>query len=91
MMESGNGISKVESGNSVGFVRADQIDFKSWDARVWSKGQLNKGEEEWEIDLAKLEIKTVLAHGTYGTVYKGAYDAQDVAGLSESNKNLYSC
>ncbi|CAN6556136.1 unnamed protein product [Malus baccata var. baccata] len=35
--------------------------------------------EEWEIDLAKLDIRNVIAHGTYGTVYRGAYDSQDVA------------
>ncbi|KAM0998872.1 hypothetical protein ACFX2I_005697 [Malus domestica] len=37
--------------------------------------------EEWEIDLAKLDIRHVIAHGTYGTVYRGAYDGQDVAGF----------
>ncbi|MBA0589975.1 hypothetical protein Gorai_018696, partial [Gossypium raimondii] len=35
--------------------------------------------EEWEIDLAKLDIRNVIAHGTYGTVYRGLYDTQDVA------------
>ncbi|XP_026384332.1 serine/threonine-protein kinase STY13-like isoform X3 [Papaver somniferum] len=35
--------------------------------------------EEWEIDLSKLRIKNVIANGTYGTVYKGVYDGQDVA------------
>ncbi|CAN6561268.1 unnamed protein product [Malus baccata var. baccata] len=36
--------------------------------------------EEWEIDLAKLDIRHVIAHGMYGTVYHCAYDGQDVAG-----------
>ncbi|RZC71860.1 hypothetical protein C5167_035570 [Papaver somniferum] len=36
--------------------------------------------EEWEIDLSKLCIKDVIAHGSYGSVYsKGVYDGQDVA------------
>ncbi|KAI3980929.1 hypothetical protein MKX01_025494 [Papaver californicum] len=68
-------------------VRADKIDLKSLDielekrlSRVWSRDRdLNKPKEEWEIDLSKLEIKSVIAHGTYGTVYKGGYDGQDVA------------
>lgn len=35
---------------------------------------------EWEIDPSKLIIKTVLARGTFGTVHRGVYDGQDVAG-----------
>lgn len=35
---------------------------------------------EWEIDPAKLIIKTVLARGTFGTVHRGIYDGLDVAG-----------
>lgn len=35
---------------------------------------------EWEIDPSKLIIKTVLARGTFGTVHRGIYDGQDVAG-----------
>ncbi|KAF3652716.1 putative E3 ubiquitin-protein ligase SIS3-like [Capsicum annuum] len=34
---------------------------------------------DWEIDPAKLIIKTVLARGTFGTVHRGVYDGQDVA------------
>ncbi|MFS8014596.1 putative dual-specificity kinase TKL-Pl-4 family [Helianthus anomalus] len=66
------------------FLRADKIDFKNWDvqldkhlAKIWSKER--EIQEEWEIDLTKLDIKNVVAHGTYGTVYKGVYDGQDVA------------
>lgn len=33
----------------------------------------------WEIDAAKLVIKSVLARGTFGTVHRGVYDGQDVA------------
>ncbi|XVF80823.1 hypothetical protein PTKIN_Ptkin15bG0106200 [Pterospermum kingtungense] len=71
------------------FERADKIDFKSWDlqldkhlSKAWSKdtdiSTMTK-KEEWEIDLAKLDIRHVLAHGTYGTVYRGVYDGQEVA------------
>ncbi|KAL8091723.1 hypothetical protein AgCh_034110 [Apium graveolens] len=35
--------------------------------------------QEWEIDPAKLIIKTVLARGTFGTVHRGIYDGLDVA------------
>ncbi|VFQ95662.1 unnamed protein product [Cuscuta campestris] len=34
---------------------------------------------DWEIDPAKLVIKSVLARGTFGTVHRGIYDGQDVA------------
>lgn len=38
--------------------------------------------QEWEIDPSKLIIKTVIARGTFGTVHRGVYDGQDVAGMS---------
>ncbi|CAN6462830.1 unnamed protein product [Victoria cruziana] len=48
--------------------------------RVWSKDKEAQGPKaEWEIDLSKLDVKSVIAHGTYGTVYRGVYDGQDVA------------
>ena len=40
--------------------------------------------EEWEIDLAKLDIRYIVAQGIYGTVYRGIYDDQDVAGIYKS-------
>lgn len=71
------------------FFRADQIDLKSLDiqlekhlSRVWSRTiGANNPKEEWEIDLAKLDLRYLLARGTYGTVYRGTYDSQDVAGM----------
>ncbi|KAH7653256.1 Dual-specificity kinase protein [Dioscorea alata] len=72
------------------FFRADQIDLKKLDiqlektlSRVWTMSRTNtispKPKEEWEIDLAKLDIRYVVAKGTYGTVYRGNYDGKDVA------------
>lgn len=91
---SGLGSKSKEFGNMNNkemFLRADKIDFKSWDvqldkhlSRVWSRDREKEAahtkKEEWEIDLAKLDIRNVIAHGTYGTVYRGVYDGQDVAG-----------
>ncbi|CAM8972645.1 unnamed protein product [Rhodiola kirilowii] len=34
---------------------------------------------DWEIDPAKLVIKSVIARGTFGTVHRGVYDGLDVA------------
>jgi hypothetical protein len=75
------------------FFRADKIDFKSLDiqlekhfSRVWSREiEVNGHKEEWEIDLSKLDLRVVVAQGTYGTVYKGVYDGQDVAGNLSSH------
>lgn len=68
------------------FFRADKIDLKSLDIQLekrlnkaWSKDKIENPKEEWEIDLSKLEIRYEVARGTYGTVYKGVYDGQDVA------------
>lgn len=71
------------------FFRADKIDLRSLDiqlektlSRIWLKERSNsqKPKEEWEIDPSKLEIRYVVAQGTYGTVYRGTYYGQDVAG-----------
>ncbi|KMT10211.1 hypothetical protein BVRB_5g119720 [Beta vulgaris subsp. vulgaris] len=74
--------------------RADMIDFKSWDvqlekhsSRVWSRDcDLNAVKEEWEIELAKLDLNNVIAHGTYGSVYRATYDGKDVAASSSKKK-----
>jgi hypothetical protein len=90
MASSAGGASKKDS-----YVRADKIDLESLDlqlgkqlAKTWEKrtGRSQGPREVWEIDLAKLDIRYVIAQGTYGTVYRGTYDGQDVAGilLSES-------
>lgn len=81
------------------FFRADKIDLKNLDmqlekslSKAWSKGKSvpQRPREDWEIDLSKLNLRYVVARGTYGTVYRGNYDTQDVAGagnllLSVSN------
>ncbi|KAI3678889.1 hypothetical protein L6452_38193 [Arctium lappa] len=69
------------------YFRADTIDFKKWDsqlekhlAKALSIGRKDGSKmEEWEIDLGKLEMGEVVDHGSYGSVYKGVYDHQDVA------------
>lgn len=77
--------------------RADKIDLKSLDkqlekhlSRVWSRNleiTHKAKEEEWEINLAKLETENVIARGTFGTVYKGIYDGEAVAGKLKKKKH----
>uniref|UniRef100_A0A0D6QS98 non-specific serine/threonine protein kinase n=1 Tax=Araucaria cunninghamii TaxID=56994 RepID=A0A0D6QS98_ARACU len=70
-----------------GFFRADQIDLKNLDAqlekhlsRVWTmEKEAKRPKEEWEIDLKKLVLKGKIAQGTFGAVYRGVFDGQDVA------------
>nr|KJB29575.1 hypothetical protein B456_005G108500 [Gossypium raimondii] len=76
--------------------RADQIDLKSLDmqlekhlSRVWSRNiEKQRLAEEWEINLAKLDLRNVIAHGTYGTIYRATYDNQGVADQEERNMGL---
>ncbi|KAJ8765835.1 hypothetical protein K2173_015767 [Erythroxylum novogranatense] len=89
--QEGGASSKVKGTGSISskdmIFRADKIDLKNLDvqlekhlSRVWSRNIENhKPKEEWEIELAKLDIKYEIARGTYGTVYRGNYDDQDVA------------
>lgn len=95
----------MEGSGEVGFVRADRIDLKSLDeqlqrhlSRAWTmeKQKSNRGEDReipvkhaWEIDPSKLIIKSVIARGTFGTVHRGIYDGQDVAGNSLSFMNSW--
>ncbi|PWA76938.1 protein kinase superfamily protein [Artemisia annua] len=53
-----------------------QLDKQLAKAAVFKKSEI---EEEWEIDLSKLDIKSVIAYGTHGIVYKGVYNGRDVA------------
>jgi hypothetical protein len=50
---------------------------------------LQRCREDWEIDPAKLIIKGVIARGTFGTVHRGVYDCQDVAGIVHTILPLY--
>lgn len=69
--------------SSSNYVRADKINLADLDAALnrITKGKTpeRRKKEEWEIDLSKLVLKTIVARGTYGTVYKGSFDGQDVA------------
>ncbi|CAN8280357.1 unnamed protein product [Cochlearia groenlandica] len=75
------------------YFRADTLDFSKWDLHMGqtttnvanssgstiSPAPPAPAMQEWEIDLSKLEMKPVIAHGTYGTVYRGVYAGQQVA------------
>lgn len=79
-----------------GYVRADMIDIKRLDEqldkhlnRVWAmenhpdkagKKDTLTAKEDWEIDPYKLVVKEVIARGAFGTVHRGLYDGQDIAG-----------
>lgn len=45
-------------------------------------GRSTHTREEWEIDPSKLIIKSAIARGTFGSVHRGIYDGQDVAGTT---------
>ncbi|KAL5217729.1 hypothetical protein ABZP36_018413 [Zizania latifolia] len=81
----------VRAADNEMYVRADKIDLKNLDvqfektrSKVWLEQQRSSAPSpqpllEWEIDLAKLDIQNQVAHGTFGVVYRGTYDGQDVA------------
>ncbi|KAK7405922.1 hypothetical protein VNO78_07534 [Psophocarpus tetragonolobus] len=79
------GVGNISSKDMI--FRADKIDLKSLDtqlekhlSRVWSRSiESKRPKEEWEVDLAKLDLRYVVARGAYGIVYKGTYDNRDVA------------
>ncbi|XP_078163691.1 serine/threonine-protein kinase 52-like [Carex rostrata] len=79
------------SGKGV-FTRADTFNLKDLDIQLEKKlskvlikeisasFSRNKHKpEEWEIDVSKLDIRYVIAKGTYGTVFRGTYDGKDIA------------
>ena len=83
-----NSAGSISSKNMI--FRADKIDLKSLDvqlekhlSRVWSRNiesqSIQTPKELWEIDPSKLEIRYLVAQGTYGTVYRGTYNSRDVA------------
>jgi len=92
-LESGVLSSKMSSENVSSnknmIFRADKIDLKRLDAmlekhlsKLFSKSvAAERPKEAWEIDTAKLDIHYSVANGSYGTVYRGTYDGQDVAGI----------
>lgn len=58
---------------------ATAIEFKTV-AASGASANFKKQRQEWEIDPSNLIIKGVIARGTFGTVHRGVYDGQDVAG-----------
>lgn len=95
------GVGSRSAGEGQQYFRADTLDFSKWDLHM---GQSSTSAavkpdatrapapamQEWEIDLSKLDMKHVLAHGTYGTVYRGVYAGQEVAGPSNLRALLIS-
>eukprot|EP00897_Mesotaenium_endlicherianum_P008639 jgi/Mesen1/7803/ME000408S06912 len=73
------------------FVRADLLDLANLDAeiskRFGSRGDVaSKVPEpkeavhyEWQIDMDKLVLGSVIAQGSYGTVHRGTYEGKEVA------------
>ncbi|VAI36588.1 unnamed protein product [Triticum turgidum subsp. durum] len=89
----GGGGGEMRAADGEGYLRADGFDLVNLDmqlektrSRVWLDQQrgaspAQPGELlEWEIDLAKLDIQNQVASGTFGVVYRGTYDGNDVAG-----------
>ncbi|KAM3278020.1 hypothetical protein ACQJBY_045727 [Aegilops geniculata] len=88
----GGGGVEMRAADGEGYLRADGFDLVNLDmqlektrSRVWLDQQrgaspAQPGELlEWEIDLAKLDIQNQVASGTFGVVYRGTYDGNDVA------------
>lgn len=67
------------------YVRADKIDWKTLEDVESVKKQIRRlwidKKEEWQIDSSKLDLRYVIAKGTYATIYRGVYGDQDVAGI----------
>jgi hypothetical protein len=83
------------------YLRADQVDLMSLDFEIEERmadrfrklnsGGVERGDEgpkaAWEIDLSKLEIGHVVEHGDHGTLFRGKYYSQDVAGRGGSHSH----
>ncbi|MQL97021.1 hypothetical protein Taro_029705 [Colocasia esculenta] len=85
--ESKSKVSRSLSGKDM-FFRADKIDLKNLDyqlekrlSKAWTRDKSfsQRPREAWEIDLSKLDLRYIIARGTYGTVYRANYDGEDVA------------
>ncbi|KAG2325345.1 hypothetical protein Bca52824_008073 [Brassica carinata] len=81
----GVGSRSAGGGGGGQYFRADTLDFTKWDLHMGQTSSAVKSSrktpmQEWEIDLSKLDMNHVLARGTYGTVYRGVYAGQQVAG-----------
>eukprot|EP00249_Psilotum_nudum_P016148 c25679_g1_i1 orf=467-1657(-) len=80
-------VSEKSNRNGGCYVRADKINLADIDAalekhlsRTWNVHKVAQMQREvWEIDLSRLVLKNVVARGTFGTVYRGTFDEQDVA------------
>lgn len=51
--------------------------------------EVGRSRREWEIDPSKLIVKSVIARGTFGTVHRGIYDGQDVAGTIYLSHSIF--
>jgi hypothetical protein len=89
----------MKAGDGEGYVRADTLDLTKLDeqleksrSRVWLDHQRSASPRElleWEIDLGKLDIDKQVASGTFGVVYRGTYDGEDVAGTYPRLASIY--
>ena len=78
----------IKFDNGKRYVRADKINFKALDQRLdkhiirilTMEKERRMEDEKWQIDSAKLSIRSFIGEGGYGTVYYGIYDGEKVAG-----------
>lgn len=75
------GIGGGGGGGGGGFTRSLSLKGVAAAAAVVERRERDR-RKEWEIDPAKLTVKSVIARGTFGTVHRGVYDGLDVAGGS---------
>ena len=84
-----------KDGTEIAGFRADLLNFKDVDgslaelkaqSRIIEVATPSVPEEDrepmpWEVDFTKISLKKVIARGTFGTVHRGIYEGQDVAGM----------